>query len=510
MKDLFKKIQPYLPYFLALIGGGILPFAFAPFGYSFLGLLSPAIFLGCIQNAKLKKSFVLGLLYGIGFFGLGVNWVYVSIHDYGAASPLLAGILTSAFVAVLALFPAILALILNHFFSQNNAIRCLLAFPALWVAFEIIRGWLFSGFPWLYIGYSQIRNHLSAFAPLGSVWAVSWVAVFIAGILYALFDYFYNAKENKSYRNKLFFGLILAWGVAFGLTKIQWTQPTENKLQLALIQGSIPQEIRWEPSHVNHIVKVYQNLTLEALNKRPKVDLIIWPEGAIPMTAQSASGLLKELNTTMEKARTGLIMGIPWVTAHGQFYNSLIAFGWETSGFYHKRHLVPFGEYVPFEAALRGLIAFFDLPMSSFVPGPANPELISAFNYKIAPAICYEIAYPTLVQKMSQGADFILTLSNDTWFGKSIGPAQHLEIAMFRAIETQKCVIRATNTGFTAIIDPNGSIQALAEQFQATILYGEALQTQGETFWVRYGIWPLLACLAGALGLTFVLSRKKK
>ncbi len=510
MNDLFKKIQPFLHYLIALIGGGLLPYSFAPYGYGVFGFISPAIFLWCISKESVKKAFFVGLMYGIGLFGIGANWVYVSIHDYGYASPLLAGGLTSLFVAALALFPACLAATLNRFFPQNNNIRCLLAFPVLWVLFEMLRGWLFTGFPWLYVGYSQIQSHLNAFAPIGSVFAVSWVCAFVAGLFYAIYDYFYEDKENPRSRNILFLTLFLVWGVAYGLSRITWTYPSQNKLNVALVQGNIPQETKWQSDQVAHIIEVYENLTKQALIAEPKVDLIIWPEGAIPMSAQSAASLLEQLDLTLDAEKTGLILGIPWVTPRGQFYNAMIGFGWKTDGVYHKKHLVPFGEYVPFESVLRGLIKFFDLPMSSFISGPDNQPLMLSSGFKIAPAICYEIAFPTLVRSVSKNADFILTLSNDTWFGTSIGPAQHLEIAMFRALETQKPVVRVTNSGFTAIINPEGEIQEIANQFEATVLYGTVTQMIGQTFWVRFGIWPLMACLVGTLGLAFLFNKKIK
>lgn len=494
MKDLLKKIQPYYPFLLALGGGAIMPYAFAPFHIGVASILSCILFLKSLDKQQPRKAFLIGWCYGIAMFGLGVSWVYVSIHLYGEAPPLLAGFITGLFIILLGLFPASLAGLLNHYFKRD-LIRCLLAFPALWVLFEILRGWILSGFPWLYVGYSQMSNHLRAFAPLGSVWAVSWVTVLLASIIYAILEYYYRHTQNKKLRNGLFLGLFTIWISAFGLQQIVWTAPSERKLDVGLVQGNIPQLMRWDPEQLTHILHTYQALTQEAM----KNNVIVWPEGAIPVPVSQAQSLLVEWDQFTKAQDIALFSGIPTLLENQRYYNSLIGIG-AASGVYHKRHLVPFGEYVPLEQLLRGLIGFFNLPMSDFVPGASQQAPLIAHGLRFAPAICYEIAYPMLVQSISKSADFILTISNDTWFGKSIGPAQHLQIAQFRALEMGKYVVRATNSGFTAIIDPSGQIQSMAPQFEPYVLSDSIWVMEGQTAWSRYGIWPLLGLLVLALG----------
>lgn len=506
MGELFKKFKPYWPYFWGFIGGAIMPFAFSPYDIGVASIASCILLLWSLKNQKPRQAFLIGGAFGLGMFGVGTHWVYVSIHQYGNAAPWLASLITGLFILALALYPAFMSALLNRYFIRNNITRTLLAFPALWVAFEIFRGWFLTGFPWLFVGYSQSATHLRSFGALGSVWAISWVTVLIASILFSIITYYYEHQQNKKYRNGLILGFIAVWGIAFGLNKITWVTPTTNQLQVALIQGNVPQLMRWDPKAVTRILETYQLLTPSALNNQ----LIIWPEGAIPLPLPHSAQFFKQMDVVTNMYHAGLIAGVPTELNNGQqYYNSLIGVG-SASGVYHKSHLVPFGEYVPLESMLRGLIDFFNLPMSSFISGESNQKPLNIQNYMIAPAICYEIAYPIFVRNMSEHADFIVTVSNDAWFGSSIGPWQHLQIAQFRALETGKYVLRATNTGLTAIINPQGKIQNIAPQFEQAVLTGTITQMAGQTPWSRFGVWPLLAALAGVLGLACLFKKREK
>jgi apolipoprotein N-acyltransferase len=506
VKDLYKKIKPFLPYLIAILAGAIMPYAFAPYYMGTVSILSCALFLVALVKQRPARAFLIGGVYGLAMFGFGTNWVYVSIHNYGNAPPVLAAVITALFVMILALYPAILGALLNKFFPKDTATRNLLAFPTLWVILEILRGWVLTGFPWLYLGYTQSGTHLRAFAPIASVWAVSWSVVFVAAVLFMFLNYYYQAENKPKKRYGLVLAMVAIWALAFGLDKIIWTVQTDKKLDVALVQGNIAQLMRWDPQAITNIVATYETLTQDALNS----DLIVWPEAAIPVPLPESLSLFKTMDTLTKAHHTALIAGVPTELADKtHYYNSLVAVGM-ASGIYHKEYLVPFGEYVPLEKYLRGLIGFFNLPMSSIVPGPSDQNLLIAQGYKIAPAICYEIAYPFFVQKMAQNADFILTVSNDAWFGTSIGPAQHLEIAEWRAWETGKYVIRATNTGFTAVINAEGTIAAIAPQFEPQVLHAEVFQTVGQTPWVRYGMWPLLGTLAFLLILAFFLRSREK
>lgn len=502
---MLKKIKPLLPFLLATLSGFAMTYGFAPYYFGMAAMVSTGVFLGCLKNQKPRRAFLIGWLYGLGMF-TGGSWIYVSIHDYGNASPALAFLITVIFIMGLALYPATLGWVLARFFPRQNAIRCVLAFPVLWVLFEIVRGWFLTGFPWLYVGYAEMGNHLRAFAPLGGVWLVSWMTVLFASMLYTLLDYYYEHQRNHLLHTSLIVGAMAIWGTAFYLSQIKWVQPTSHRLNVALVQGNIGQLLRWDPLFVQEIIQTYESLTYRALDS----DVIIWPEAAIPLSLPLSKPIFDRVGHALSARNIGLIAGVPTELPDKMHYTNALTTAGNAMGEYHKTHLVPFGEYVPLEKYLRGIIGFFDLPMSSMESGPKKQAPLIAHGYRFAPAICYEIAYPIFVQTMSKDTDFILTVSNDAWFGKSIGPAQHLQIAQFRALENGQYVLRATNTGFSAIIRPDGSISAMSPQFQPDVLRGTVTAMQGKTPWNRLGAWPVLCALAATLLLAFLLNRRQK
>lgn len=508
-----KKLKPYIQPLFAILAGIIYPFGFAPYDFTFATFISILIFLFTIQAQKGGKSFVLGWLYGLGLFGFGASWVFVSIHVYGNTSFGLALVLTSLFVAILALYFGLFAALVNALFPKINLIRTVLGAPILWVLIEMARGWVFTGFPWLYLGYSQFDTHLRAFAPIGSVWAVSMATMLNASIFYYILYYYNENLSNKRERNSIIALFILLWAGAFGLHQIEWTKPSTKNMTVALLQGNIPQELKWQNDNMQAIANTYLQLTKQNLNK----DLVLWPEAAMPLPLPYSGQYFQAIDTAAKEKNVAVLASAPMVvetpsTIDGQsaqkaYSNTIIGLGL-AQGEYHKQHLVPFGEFVPFAKWLRGVINFFDLPMSNFLAVKNPSSHLFVKDFRVAPAICYEIAYPTLVQHSAKDADLLITVSNDTWFGTSIGPHQHLEIAQMRALETGKYLLRATNTGLTAIVNPHGEIEALAPQFALYVLPGEVNAYVGETPWVKYGVGPLFIVLGIGLLLAFYLDMR--
>jgi apolipoprotein N-acyltransferase len=227
-------------------------------------------------------------------------------------------------------------------------------------------------------------------------------------------------------------------------------------------------------------------------------DLIIWPEAAVPLMYHDALNFLSDIGAEAAATNTGIITGIlyddPEVYA---FYNSIIGIG-RADGIYFKQRLVPFGEYVPLEKWLRGIIAFFDLPNSIIFPGPREQAILSFEGFNIAPSICYEIVYPDLVARLAQDAALLVTISNDAWFGQSIGPKQHFQMARMRALENRRYLLRATNTGISGIIDPQGQIKVLAPPYRQGSAAGADIKLLTErTVFSYLGSWPIIVlCLA--------------
>ncbi len=482
-------LKTLAPFFYSIIAGALLPLAFAPHPFWPLALLSPAMLL-LLWDFNPKQGFWLGFGYGLGMFGVGVSWVFVSIHRFGNTEIPLAIVITALLVVLLALFLASQGYVLLRFFRRKGAAFYLLGFPSSWVFFEWIRSWAFTGFPWLYLGYTQLETPLSSYAPLGSVYLVSFMVALSSGCLLYLV---------KQHHKSGIFLLVLIWGGGIILQQVHYTEATDSPYRVSLIQGNIaPLDKFSEKDPLGITEAVYGKLTAPLFASS---DLILWPESALPLPLPYSADYLSKLDHIAKKEKTTLITGIQVINEKQEYYNSLIALG-NGTGLYHKHHLLPYGDYLPFEQYLRGLINFFDLPMSSFKPGPQNQPLLHAGKLNIVPLICYEIAFPELIRTTLRDGNVIITLTEDGWFGDSWGPHQHLQIARMRALETGRYVLRATTSGITAIIDPKGKISASIPQFQATVLRGTFQAMTQDTPWVKIGLWPLLSLLL----LSFIIS----
>ncbi|AWM60338.1 apolipoprotein N-acyltransferase [Stutzerimonas stutzeri] len=488
---------------LALVAGTLTTLSLAPFDIWPLALLSVALLYLGLRETAAKQAAQRGWCYGFGLFASGVSWVYVSIHDFGAASPALAGLLTLGFVAGLALFFALLGwLWVRLLRNRHSALGDALAFSALWLAFDALRGWILTGFPWLYIGYSQLDGPLAGLAPLGGVWLLSFAIALNATLLVAL----PRLRADKP-RLALTIALLAApWLAGLLLNGHAWTTPKGEPLSVAAVQGNVAQSMKWDPKKLEMQLLLYRDMTFRS---RP-ADLIVWPETAVPILKEHAEGYLKMMAGFAEQRDAALITGVPvrQPNADGElrYYNGLTTAG-DASGSYLKQKLVPFGEYVPLQDLLRGLIAFFDLPMSDFARGESGQPLLQAKGLQIAPYICYEVVYPEFAAGLAAQSDLLLTVSNDAWFGRSIGPLQHLQMAQMRALEAGRWMIRATNNGITVLIDPYGDITEQIPQFEQAVLYGEVTPMQGLTPYLRWRSWPLIAVCVLLLG--WALIRRK-
>ncbi len=488
---------------IALGAGALTPLALAPFAIWPLALLSIALFYLGLRELTPRQAALRGWCYGVALYLAGSGWIYVSIHDYGAASPLLAGGLTLAFCAAVALFFALPAWLWARYLRRPRpGVAEALAFAALWLAQEAFRGWFLTGFPWLYAGYSQLDGPLRGLAPLGGVWLLSFVLALTAALLC-------NLLQLRRQHLALASGLSLLlgpWLLAQALNEHAWTHAKGEPLRVAAIQGNVEQNLKWDPDALEAQLALYRDMTLAS----PPAELIVWPETAVPVLKEYAEGYLAVMARIASDRQAALITGVPLrqVNAAGErrFYNAITVLG-EGQGTYLKQKLVPFGEYVPLQDLLRGLIAFFDLPMSDFARGPAQQPLLQAKELRIASYICYEAVYPEFAAELARDSDLLLTISNDTWFGRSIGPVQHLQMAQMRALEAGRWMIRATNNGISVLIDPQGRIQSRIPQFQAAILYGEVQAMQGHTPYLRFGSLPL-AILAVLIVLATLLANR--
>lgn len=491
---------------LALLAGVLLPLSLAPFGWWPLAIVSAGLMFWLLQQAAPRLA-LLGWLFGVGKYGMGASWIFVSIHEFGQAAVPLALFLVAIFVAGMALFPLTQFWLYGRLRSGRRLPDAPL-FVALWVIWEWFLTWVLSGFPWLFAGSGQLQGPFAGYAPVGGVLLVSFAVVTVGCVLVLAFA----ARSGAGLRRwlpGLAAGAVLLVGL--GLSHVDWVAPGPQR-SAALVQGNVDQLTKWQPEQRGPIVERMTTLS----EPHWGVDVLLWPEAAITLYEHQAQGLLARWGERGRASGTTLVLGIPTVEALPdgaepayQFRNQALALG-AGSGRYAKRRLVPFGEYVPLEDLLRGLITFFDLPMSRSVPGAVSQTLLQVGDHQAAMAICYEVAYPALVNGDLPEADVLLTISNDAWFGGSIGPHQHLQIAQMRALENGRYLLRATNTGLTAIVDARGQVQAQLPQFEPGVLRGEYRVMTGSTPYARFGPLPLWIAIVGALSLVVLLRARNR
>jgi len=493
----FFRQHPLLLSLLLILAGVANTLAFAPYQWHVLPLLTLALLalsLGIARSARQAALF--GFAYGLGWFGLGVSWVHVSIATFGGM-PLLASLgIMALLVAYLSLFPA-LASYAVYRINKGNLLLFPLLFACCWVLSENLRSWLFTGFPWLSLGYSQTEGWMAPWAPLVGETGITFLLVFAAAaVLPAL-----GTALKTPYR---FIPLVVAAMLLLIsplLNSLKGWQQLDEKVSVALVQGNIKQELRWDPEQELPTMKKYMQLSKPHLQQQ----IIVWPEAAIPQLEPMAQAYLLNLDMQAAEQQSAVITGILDYKRNGDAYNGMIVLGktgtaatggdylYESSNRYQKHHLLPIGEFVPFERWLRDVAPFFDLPNSSFARGDWLQPNLNANGYQLLAALCFEIAFPRQIQaNFNNDTDFLVTVSNDAWFGASIGPLQHMQIAQMRALEFGRPLLRATNTGVTGIVQPDGSLQAVLPQFAEGVLTAEVQLAQGRTLYSRTGDTLLL------------------
>lgn len=472
---------------LSLLSGAALVLAFAPFNLYILGIIAPGILLWNWRDITPKQAFWQGFLFGLGLFAAGVSWVYVSIHTFGQASSLVSILITLALILFLSLFPAVQGWFISSFFKEENLSKWLLVFPSSWVLFEWIREWFLTGFPWLLLGYTQTQSVLRGYAAILGVYGLSWLTALTSSLFVALV-----ILRKPKQRILLGLTIIIIWGLGALFSTIHWTKPSQKPLQVSLVQGNIEQQLKWQPQQVDNILNQYVNLT----SKHWDSQLIVWPEAAITMWQNQAADFLNWLDHLAKFHHSTIVTGIP-ITRDHKFFNGLLMIG-ESEGEYLKRHLVPFGEFMPLKSILIWLRNYVDIPMSDFDRGPKNQIELKLNQFYFSTFICYEIIYPEEVWRSFPQSNFMIVITDDSWFGKSLAPPQHLQMAQMRALETGRPLLMATNNGITAIINEQGDIVDQAPAFTATVLSGKIYPMTGRTpliAGIRFIIIPLMFIL---------------
>jgi len=474
-------------------------------------------------SATPRQAAWLGWSFGLGYFSVGVSWVYVAIYVFGLSSIFTSVLLTFLFINILALYISLQGYLsvffIRKFKVKNKAVILLAIFPLFWVLLEWFRGWLFTGFPWINLGYSQTDSMLSGYAAVFGVYGISLLLAISASLLIIALTY----KNKKSLFAIFYFCVI--WFAGYLLSQVNWTATKGEPLKVSLVQGNVEQKNKWQADQVKKRKQRYLSLTEQHWDS----DLIIWPENSLTVYYHNLqNNYLARLAQKAKKYNTDIILGLPVLDrVKNEYFSSLVVIAGNTKlnnvknnaainnseinkarQFYHKSHLVPFGEYMPFASVLRGIVAFFDLPMSDFTPGKYEQNMLTAAGQKIAPTICYEDAFGEDVIRFLPEASLILNASNNAWYGDSFAPHQHVQISQMRALETGRDLMRVTTNGVSALINHKGEITSHSPQFKSHVVTGLVQPRTGATPYVRWGNSIILALVFLGLFSFIVLSKK--
>ena len=483
----------------ALLAGLAIPFAFAPFSWVAVAILSPAILFLVLASAPRRRALWAVFIYGMAYYGAGASWVFISVDRYGAGW--LVGVVFCALLAaVSALYFLLMGWLWRRLRGRSDFVDVALGLPAVWVAVEWFRSWFLTGNTWLTLGYTQTDSALAGYTPVFGVLGVSLAVAVCAGALAWV-------VLQPSRRNALIAAALVAavWLGGYGLGQLTWTRPAGKPLKVALVQGDVPQDRKWATDFRDETLQRYWDLTAEHWD----ADLVVWPETAVPAWLhQVADGYLTRLYQAARAHHTDLLVGIPVYDQDDQkAYNAVMSIGSKTD-FYFKQHLVPFGEYLPLRSLLGQALDVFGAPMSDFAAGTSSRPLMAA-GYPVGVSICYEIIFGTEIARELPQSQLLVNVSNDGWFGDSLGPHQHLQMARMRAIEMERPVLRATNTGLTAIIDWRGRIKKEAPQFKVAAIAGTVTPRKGATPFVRWLNYPVLG-MVGLIGIAMVFVRRRR
>lgn len=488
---------------LPAVAGAAAVLGFAPFYAWPVTIVSLAVlFSAWSRSGSALQAAISGCAFGLGLNLAGVSWVFVSLHDFGHMPAVLAAAATFLFCAFLALFPAAAGWA-THRHCGAGPVRLLAAMPAAFVLLEWVRGWLFTGFPWLTVGYSQApASPLSGYAPVLGVYGVSLATAMAAALLAA-----FAASPAWSRRRAVLAGTFVAlFACGAGLRLMSWTSPSGAPVSVALLQGNVAQELKWRDDVRDRTLRDYH-----AQIVRSTARVVVLPETALPaFLDQLPAGYLESLRGHARESGKEILIGSVERGLAGDrisYWNSVVRIGAGEPVPYRKRHLVPFGEFIP--PGFGWILAVLKIPLTDFARGEASQPPLAAGGTTWAVAICYEDIFGEEVIAALPQAGVLLNVSNDAWFGASLAAEQHLQFSQMRALETGRWMVRATNTGVTAAIDEKGLVVAKLAQFTRGELAASPVPRSGSTPFVRWGNLAAIV-LASALVVLAGVSRRDR
>ena len=494
--------RPRLSRLIAFGLGAATTLAFAPFGWSLLAplLILPLLYI-CLTTAP-RDAAGHAFWYGFGLFLTGTYWIYISVHVYGNAALWIAILLMVGLALLMATILSVGGWLTSRL-SQGEPWLLLLIGPAGWVFAEWVRGWILTGFPWMALGYGQIDTPLAGWAPVLGVYGVSFMLVLSTSAVVATV----MASGGRE-RAAGLAALVLPWVAGGLLTFIDWTEPDGRPLKATILQAGVSQDRKWDRDQLVPIMQFYRDATLNAADS----DIVLWPEVAIPALDDQVEAFIARVESDARIGGQSVLFGILERSfersEQGRIYNSVMLVGGDERQSYRKRHLVPFGEYFPVPAGVREWMKMQNLPYADLAKGEAvQPLLTAADGTRFGVAICYEDAYGSEQLYALPDAGILINVSNDAWFGDSIAPHQHLEIARMRSLEFGRPALRSTNTGISAFIAADGELVQAGRQFAPEVLTGNLQPQRGMTPYAGSGNWPVIGLCMALLGLFWIRNR---
>jgi apolipoprotein N-acyltransferase len=496
--------RPSLSRLIAFVVGSAMSLSFAPFGLSLLAplLVLPLLYICMIVSPRDAGGHA--FWFGLGMFLTGTYWIYISVHIFGNAALWIALLLMVGLAVIMALFLWISGWLMSRL-SKGETWLLLFVGPAAWVFIEWLRGWVLTGFPWLALGYGQIDSLFAGWAPVLGVYGVSFMLmVSTTAIIVAL-------MSTGARRIAGLLAIVLPWLSGGMLLLVDWTEPAGEPIRTTIVQAGVSQDKKWDRDQLQPIMEFYLGSTLNV----PGSEIVVWPEVAIPALNDQVEDYINVIESSLRRKKQSVVFGILERSfersPEGHIYNSVIILGGAERQAYRKRHLVPFGEYFPVPPQVREWMKMQNLPHSDLAAGEEIQPLLTAANgTKLAVAICYEDAYGAEQLYAFPDANVVINVSNDAWFGDSIAPHQHLEIARMRALEVGRNAIRSTNTGISAFIGFDGELLAVGEQFEPQQMTADIEPRRGMTPYVQYGNWPIIGLCLAIMGVLWIRNTARR
>ncbi len=486
------------------MAGALSVLSFAPFNYYCLPFISLAVLFYLWQDATPKFSFILGYAFGMGLFCVGVSWVYISLSTYGGMPLWMGSIAVLGFASLPALTIAC-AGVASAMLVPNGGSARLWLMPVFWVIGEWTKSWFLTGFPWLDFGYTQTLSWLFSFAPIGGVYLIS-VIIAICSVCFVL----------VVVHRKLVLPLVCILsviGLSAWTNTLQWSTPAGQPINIGIVQGNVPIERKWQAGYRDRVISELSALS-QQMNAEQATDLIVWPETALPLTMQQTDAAFWRSITPTGTALLSGVIDSPSLSDSTnaslyESYNAAVLQCGEQDGakqqIYRKRHLVPFGEFLPLRFLFNWVLEYLEFPMSDFSSWQGQQDLSCSDKINVGLSICYEDAFAAEVRDHVGSASVLVNISEDAWFGDSFAPHQRLQMGQMRARELSRPMVRSANSGPSAFLNAQGEVLKKTAQFETATLTQTIQPQTGDTLFKRFGNWVIYLCWL----LIFIAAIKK-